>query len=102
MLLILVLIKSICQCAIQSTIPAIRATIRSIGDSTLKAIHEYSKKNSMNLELSSKSMIQNGLIKPKAKIGLILFLDLMMKWRNDLKVKKLNHVKLLQIILMLS
>ena len=72
---------------------------RSIGDSTLKAIHEYSKKNSMNLELSSKSMIQNGLIKPKAKIGLILFLDLMMKWRNDLKVKKLNHVKLLQIIL---
>jgi len=72
---------------------------RSIGDSTLKAIHEYSKKNSMNLELSSKNMIQNGLIKPKAKIGLVLFLDLMMKWRNDLKVKKLNHVKLLQIIL---
>ena len=72
---------------------------RSIGDSTLKAIHEYSKKNSMNLELSSKNMIQDGLIKPKAKIGLVLFLDLMMKWRNDLKVKKLNHVKLLQIIL---
>ena len=30
----------------------------------------------MNLELSSKNMIQNGLIKPKAKIGLTLFLDL--------------------------
>jgi len=72
---------------------------RSIGGNTLKAIHEYSKKNSMNLELSSKTMIQDGLIKPKAKIGLALFLDLMMKWRNDLKVKKLNHVKLLQIIL---
>ena len=72
---------------------------RSIGDSTLKAIHEYSKKNSMNLELSSKRMIQDGLIKPKAKIGLALFLDLIIKWRNDLKVKKLNHVKLLQIIL---
>ena len=72
---------------------------RSIGDSTLKAIHEYSKKNSTNLELSSKNMIQDNLIKPKAKIGLVLFLDLIMKWRNDLKVKKLNHVKLLQIIL---
>ncbi len=72
---------------------------RSIGDSTLKAIHEYSKKNSMNLETSAKSMIQDGLVKPKAKIGLSLFLDLVMKWRNDLKVKRLNHVKLLQIIL---
>ncbi|MFL2851607.1 MAG: ATP-dependent helicase [Candidatus Pelagibacter sp.] len=72
---------------------------RSIGDNTLKTIHEYSKKNSTNLELSSKNMIQDNLIKPKAKIGLVLFLDLIMKWRNDLKVKKLNHVKLLQIIL---
>ena len=72
---------------------------RSIGDNTLKAIHEHSKKNSMNLELSSKTMIQDGLIKPKAKIGLALFLDLIMKWRNDLKIKKFNHVKLLQIIL---
>ncbi len=72
---------------------------RSIGDNTLKAIHEHSKKNSMNLELSSKTMIQDGLIKPKAKIGLALFLDLIMKWRNDLKIKKFNHVKLLQIVL---
>jgi DNA helicase-2/ATP-dependent DNA helicase PcrA len=53
----------------------------------------------MNLETSAKSMIQDGLVKPKAKIGLSLFLDLVMKWRNDLKVKRLNHVKLLQIIL---
>ena len=44
-------------------------------------------------------MIEKNLIKPKAKIGLTIFLDLLLKWRNDLINKKLNHVKLLQIIL---
>tara|TARA_B100001057_G_scaffold14089_1_gene13372 strand:+ start:2102 stop:4135 length:2034 start_codon:yes stop_codon:yes gene_type:complete len=72
---------------------------RSIGDTTLKSIHEFSKTNSFCLEISSKKMIEKSLIKPKAKIGLILFLDLMNKWRNDLNIKKINHVKLLQIIL---
>jgi len=72
---------------------------RAIGDGTLKTIHEFSKKNILSLELSSKKMIENNLIKPKAKIGLNLFLDMVMKWRNDLNTKKINHVKLLQIIL---
>ena len=72
---------------------------RSIGDTTLKSIHEYSKKNLLNLETSSKKMIQENLIKPKAKIGLNLFLELVDKWRYDLKIRKNNHVKLLQIIL---
>ena len=72
---------------------------RAIGESTLKSIHEFSKKNSLCLEASSKKMIENNLIKPKAKIGLISFLDMMMKWRIDLNSKKINHVKLLQIIL---
>ena len=72
---------------------------RSLGETTLKSIHEFAKKNSLNLELSSKKMLEQNLIKPKAKIGLNLFLDLMMKWRNDLNSKKLNHVKLLQLIL---
>ena len=72
---------------------------RSIGESTLKSIHEYSKKNSLSLENSSKKMISENLIKPKAKIGLNIFLDLIDKWRFDLEKKKFNHVKLLQIIL---
>ena len=72
---------------------------RSIGDSTLKSIHEFSKINAFCLEIASKKMIEKNLIKPKAKFGLSLFLDLMNKWRNDLKIKKINHVKLLQIIL---
>ena len=72
---------------------------RSIGDSTLKSLHEYSKNNSLCLEISSRKMIEENLIKPKAKIGLSIFLDLLTKWRNDLINKKINHVKLLQIIL---
>ena len=72
---------------------------RSIGNSTLKSIHEFSKKNSLCLENSSKKMIEENFIKPKAKIGLCSFLDLINKWRNDLKIKKSNHIKLLQTVL---
>ena len=72
---------------------------RSVGDNSLKQIHEYAKKNSINLELASRKMIELNLIKPKTKIGLIFFLNLLSKWREDLKVKKINHIKLLQLIL---
>ena len=33
-------------------------------------------------------MIEENLIKPKAKIGLSSFLDLISKWRYDLKMSK--------------
>ena len=62
-------------------------------------IHEYAKKNNLCLENASRELIQENLVKPKTKIGLNLFLGLMNKWRNDLNIKKINHVKLLQIIL---
>ena len=72
---------------------------RSIGETTLKDIHTFSKKNSLCLEISAKRMIDQNLIKPKAKVGLNIFLDLIYKWRNDLRKKSINHVKLLQLIL---
>ena len=72
---------------------------RSIGDSTIKQIHENSKRNSVCLEKSSKQLVEMNLIKPKTKIGLSSFLSLIEKWRYDLNIKKINHVKLLQIIL---
>ncbi len=72
---------------------------RSIGDSTLKIIHEYSKKKLISLEFASRKMIEENLIKPKAKVGLNIFLNFLLKWRNDVNQKKINHVKLLQIIL---
>ena len=43
-------------------------------------------------------MIEQNLIKPKAKIFNFIF-RFNFKWRNDWKIKKFNHVKLLQIIL---
>ena len=72
---------------------------RSIGDSTIKQIHEYAKKNLFSLEKSSKKLIESNLIKPKTKVGLSSFLSLIDKWRYELNIRKLNHVKLLQIIL---
>ena len=72
---------------------------RSIGDSSIKMIHEYAKKNSICLEAASRKMIQENLIKPKTKLGLSLFLNLLSKWRVDLRVKKISHIKLLQTIL---
>ena len=72
---------------------------RSVGESTIKTIHEFSKSHKLSLENSSRMMIEKNLIKPKAKIGLNIFLDLISKWRKDLNIKKINHVKLLQIVL---
>ena len=72
---------------------------RSIGVTTLKQIHEFAKKNSINLESASRKLIELNLIKPKTKIGLNSFLIFLQKWRDDLKIKKIKHVKLLQIIL---
>ena len=57
------------------------------------------KKKSISLEIASKKLIELNLIKPKTKIGLTSFLNLTSKWRNDLSIKKINHVKLMQIIL---
>ena len=72
---------------------------RSIGESTMKLIHEFSNKNSVSLEIASKTLIERNLIKPKTKIGLNSFLLLTDKWRNDINIKKINHVKLLQLVL---
>ena len=72
---------------------------RAIGESTIKLIHEFSKENSVSLEIASKKLIEENLIKPKTKIGLSSFLFLIDKWRNDINIKKINHIKLLQLVL---
>ena len=71
---------------------------RSIGETTIKSIYDYAKENGYSLESGSQKMIELNLIKPKPKIGLSSILGLLRKWRSDLN-KKMNHVKLLQIIL---
>ncbi len=72
---------------------------RSIGETTLRSIHEFGKKNNLSLELSSIKMMEQNLIKPKTKIGLSFFLNALNKWRNDLNIRKISHIKLLQIVL---
>ena len=72
---------------------------RSIGETTLKIMHKYAKENNLSLEKASLKMIEQNLIKPKSKIGLGFFLNSLNKWRNDLLIKKISHIKLLQIVL---
>ena len=71
---------------------------RSIGETTIKNINEFAKINHCPLEVASKKLIEENKIKPKTKIGLISLLNLLEKWRKDLK-NNTNHNKLLQIIL---
>ncbi len=71
---------------------------RSIGDTTVKTIYDYCNKNGFSLEAGARKMIEINLIKPKSKLGLNSILALLDKWRADLS-KKINHVKLLQLIL---
>jgi len=70
---------------------------RSIGDTTIKQINEFSTKHKICLEDASKKLIELNLIKPKTKIGLFKILNLLTKWRNDLLKK--DHRKLMQIVL---
>ena len=71
---------------------------RSIGDTTIKNISEFAKLNKSSLEIASRKLIEQNKIKPKTKVGLVSLLNLLEKWRYDLK-KKINHNKLLQIVL---
>jgi len=70
---------------------------RGIGDSALKQLHEWARKNKKSLEDSALELIQLNKIKPKTKLGLVKILNLFNKWRSDLKVK--NHYELMEIIL---
>ena len=60
---------------------------RSIGDTTIKTISEFAKENKCSLEIASKILIEKNKIKPKTKIGLNSLINLLDKWRNDLKKK---------------
>jgi len=70
---------------------------RSIGDSTIKQLHNWSRKNKKSLEDSALDLLQLNKIKPKTKLGLVKILNMFNKWRADLKIKK--HYELMEIIL---
>ena len=70
---------------------------RSVGDSTLKQLYDWGRRNKKSLEDSSTELLQLNKIKPKTKLGLLKILKLFNKWRSDLKEKK--HYELMEIIL---
>ena len=63
---------------------------RSIGDSTIKTINDFAKKNKCSLESASRNLIELNKIKPKTKIGLNSLLNLLTKWRNELQKKQIT------------
>ena len=70
---------------------------RSVGDSTIKQLYDWARKNKKSLEDSAVELLQLNKIKPKAKLGLVKILNLFNKWRLDLKEQK--HYELMEIIL---
>ena len=70
---------------------------RSIGDSTIKQLHDWGRLNKKSLEDSAINLLQLNKIKPKTKLGLTFILNMISKWRLNLKNKK--HYELMEIIL---
>jgi len=70
---------------------------RSIGDTTVKQLHDWGRKNKKSLEDSAIELLQLNKIKPKTKLGLVKILNMFNKWRLDSKKKK--HYELMEIIL---
>ena len=70
---------------------------RGLGETTIKKLHEFSTKNKICLEDSARQLLQLNQFKPKTKIIFSNLLDLISKWRSDLKKNK--HYDLLKIIL---
>jgi len=70
---------------------------RAVGDSTIKQLYDWARKNKKSLEDSAVELLQLNKIKPKTKLGLVKILNLFNKWRLDLKEKK--HYELMEIIL---
>ena len=70
---------------------------RGLGESTLKQLHEFSSKNKICLEDSAIKLLQLDQFKPKIKSSINNLINLIYKWRSDLKKNK--HFDLLKIIL---
>ena len=70
---------------------------RGIGESTIKQLHDFCSINKVCLEDASRKLLELNKFKPKVRVVLNNFLNLIDKWRGDLKKKK--HYDLLKIVL---
>tara|TARA_B100000029_G_scaffold388658_1_gene384901 strand:+ start:12693 stop:14732 length:2040 start_codon:yes stop_codon:yes gene_type:complete len=70
---------------------------RSIGDTSVKQLYDWGRKNKKSLEDSAYELLQLNKIKLKTRSNLIKILNLFAKWRKDMLIKK--HYELMEIIL---
>ena len=70
---------------------------RGLGNSTLKQLHEFASKNKICLEDAARVLLQENQFKPKVKSVIKGLLQLISKWRSD--IKKNSHYDLLKIVL---
>ncbi len=70
---------------------------RGLGDATIKQLHNFSTKNKICLEDSAHKLLQSNQFKPKVRAVIKHLLEMINKWRTDLKTKK--HYDLLKTIL---
>ena len=70
---------------------------RGLGEATIKQLYKFSSKNKICLEDSSRKLLQLNQFKPKIRSVIKHLLELISKWRSDLKKNK--HYDLLKIIL---
>ena len=70
---------------------------RGIGEATIKQLYAFSSKYKVCLEDSARKLIELNQFKPKVKSVIKHLLELITKWRSD--IKKNKHYDLLKIIL---
>ena len=70
---------------------------RGLGEATIKQLHNFSSKNKTCLEDSAQKLLTLNEFKPKVRSVIKHFLEMILKWRSDLKNKK--HYDLMKIVL---
>ena len=61
---------------------------RGLGEATIKQLYEFSSKNKICLEDSAYKLLELNQFKPKVKLVIKKLLELIKKWRSDLKKNK--------------
>jgi len=70
---------------------------RSIGDSSIKKIHDFAREKDLSLFDASQEILKENILKPKTMQNLKSFLVNMISWKQ--KSKDIDHISLLEIVL---
>ena len=70
---------------------------RSIGDSSIKKIHDFAREKDLSLFDASQEILKENILKPKTIQNLKSFLVNMISWKQ--KSKDIDHISLLEIVL---